>query len=87
MAVERVVASNAAHMAVAQAVYNGTLSKPDTCESCHQQTPSYDLQAHHEDYGKPLDVVWLCTECHTKLHQSRKPNWMVDNNGVVTKLR
>lgn len=26
------------------------------------------LQAHHEDYSRPLDVIWLCASCHGKLH-------------------
>lgn len=27
-----------------------------------------DVQAHHEDYNKPLDVVWLCRRHHRELH-------------------
>lgn len=39
-----------------------------------ERTPCYfcggvhRLQAHHEDYDHPLDVVWLCASCHGKLH-------------------
>lgn len=45
----------------------GNIKKPSECSSC----PSIlNIQAHHEDYSKPLDVVWLCTTCHANLHKS-----------------
>jgi hypothetical protein len=25
--------------------------------------------AHHEDYDKPLEVVWLCQPCHKQRHK------------------
>lgn len=30
------------------------------------------VEAHHKDYSRPLDVVWLCRECHLKEHRSVK---------------
>jgi hypothetical protein len=30
---------------------------------------SEKVNAHHEDYAKPLSVVWLCTLCHNRYHR------------------
>jgi len=39
----------------------GRLTKPSRCERCGKRR---ELQAHHADYSKPLDVEWLCSTCH-----------------------
>lgn len=47
-----------AHNEVLRAKRRGTLV-PEPCK-CGR----IDVQAHHEDYSKPLEVIWLCPVCH-----------------------
>ena len=54
----------AAHNAVARAVRLGQLT-PEPCERCGCEKSL----AHHEDYDKPLEVVWLCQPCHKQRHK------------------
>jgi len=56
---------------VAEAVADGRLSYPDACDLCGgvQATMiSRAIEAHHEDYSRPLDVLWLCKSCHARVH-------------------
>lgn len=54
---------DSARRRVSRAVKNGEL-KRKPCEVCG----SFYSQAHHEDYSKPLDVIWLCRKHHLELH-------------------
>lgn len=56
-----------AHSRVAYALRTGKLIRPLECEGCG---PRYTgkLEAHHDDYSKPLDVKWLCDTCHKARH-------------------
>ncbi len=56
------------HNAVERAVAKGTLVRPDRCCICDEKVKT---EAHHPDYSKPLDVVWLCTVCHKQLHNGK----------------
>lgn len=51
---------------VANAVKAGKVIKPDRCSKCHTVKK---LDGHHEDYSKPLDVLWLCRQCHADIHK------------------
>ena len=52
-----------ARSAVSNALRDGRITRKP-CESCGDP----DTQAHHPDYSKPLEVNWLCFQCHRKLH-------------------
>ncbi|MCK5601035.1 hypothetical protein KAR91_04145 [Candidatus Pacearchaeota archaeon] len=47
------------------ALRRGEIEKPLRCEKCNRK---HKLTAHHEDYSKPLEVEWLCYECHGQRH-------------------
>ena len=48
------------------AIVAGEIIRPDFCEFCFQEKR---VEGHHPDYDKPLEVDWLCPECHRKLHK------------------
>lgn len=54
-----------AGLKVREAVRTGKLVKPDSCPNCGSPER---LEGHHEDYSKPLDVIWLCNICHKGKH-------------------
>ena len=53
-----------AHNKVAYAIKKGVLL-PQNCIRCNEEK----VVAHHEDYNKPLEVVWLCQPCHKQRHK------------------
>lgn len=52
-----------ARWSTARAINRGDLIK-QPCEVCGE--PKVD--AHHDDYSRPLDVKWLCRKHHNELH-------------------
>lgn len=49
------------------AVRLGFLTRPTGCPECGRG--DLGIHAHHHDYSKPLEVTWLCSECHGKRHR------------------
>ena len=54
-----------ARVSVRIALKNGVLLKPSICSNCSME--GY-VEAHHPNYKKPLEVVWLCKKCHENTH-------------------
>jgi len=51
----------AARTALNNAVRSGKVVRPALCSRCHAEGK---VTGHHHDYSKPLDVIWLCYQCH-----------------------
>lgn len=63
---------DAIYKAVARAKKEGVIKTAYNCQKCGQEKA---LNAHHDDYSKPLDVQFLCVKCHQARH--RELGWGV----------
>jgi hypothetical protein len=54
---------NKAYVKVWYALKTGKIKK-DKCFFCNNKK----VEAHHKDYKKPLEVIWLCDGCHKQVH-------------------
>lgn len=52
-----------AHVILNRAVNSGKVMRPKSCSECNKNCKP---DGHHEDYSKPLDVVWICRACHSR---------------------
>ena len=59
----------AAHLAVQSALKKKLLTK-QPCNVCGAPK----VEAHHENYEQPLNVVWLCSTHHAEHHKNLKLN-------------
>ena len=51
------------------AVKHGRVTRPGACEACRIDCKP---DAHHADYARPLDVKWLCRQCHAALEERQR---------------
>ena len=61
-----------AREAVTLAIKLGYIEKPDHCLGCGRPDSESRVTAHHHDYTKPLEVVWVCSTCHRQLDANRR---------------
>lgn len=71
-----------------QKVRNALLSnklKKGICIKCGNP----NTEAHHEDYNKPLDVIWLCERCHIEHHREKRSKGKdcIICYGVIIKIK
>ena len=59
-----------ANIAVSNAVRDGRLKRPLICQVCCKT--KCKIQAHHDNYSKPLNVRWLCIKCHSAHHKDSR---------------
>ncbi len=52
-----------AQSAVYYAVKKGYLVRREACQDCGRNA---ETEAHHEDYARRLEVIWVCRDCHAK---------------------
>lgn len=62
-----------ASMAVYNAIRRGKLIRPEACSECGAACRP---DAHHDDYAKPLEVVWLCRPCHMARHKKPEEDFV-----------
>lgn len=48
----------------------GVVARPSKCQICGSDKDR--IEAHHEDYSRPLEIIWCCPICHDKLDQDRR---------------
>ena len=53
---------------LAKAIRHGKITKPARCSKCQRECVP---DGHHIDYSRPLDVIWLCRQCHSAEHTKR----------------
>lgn len=69
-----------------KAIEKGVIERKTACEHCGASGRFSDgrtmIQAHHCDYNKPLDVIWLCQKCHYEWHKKYKAKEVVPSEAM-----
>lgn len=70
-------ASDYAQNKIEKAILYGKMERKHVCDNCGASGTFKDgrnmVQAHHPNYNKPLEVMWLCQKCHHEWHKNNTP--------------
>jgi len=58
-----------ARVRLREALKRNLLIRPDRCSVCDVGCTPH---GHHEDYSKPLEVIWVCPQCHSNIHKTKQ---------------
>lgn len=68
-----------ARAALRKALIEGQIKMASKCSICRKPAASFTrrLDAHHDNYNKPLDVIWVCRTCHSYITNLSRwmPKW------------
>ncbi len=56
------------HAILRRALKKEEIFKSNKCEICGKNE---NIEAHHPDYSFPLQVLWVCRQCHVKIHRGK----------------
>lgn len=76
-------AKRAAQGAARRAINRGELVRPDVC-SCGCGSRG-KMEAHHDDYSKPLVVRWLSKRCHEAHHVAERAKARTFDESALTR--
>jgi len=62
-----------------KARYHIKIPKGQLCQICNEELA---IEKHHENYSKPLEVMFVCRECHNKLRLKGGKRWQNTHKNV-----
>ena len=80
--IKRNPGKRSAHIIADNAIRDGRLIR-QPCEVCGDTK----VEAHHDDYGRPLTVRWLCPTHHAEWHKAEREKARTDQAQVVCGLQ
>jgi len=74
---------NPLRTAAKQILNNAIQSGKITKEPCSVCGSTYRIHGHHEDYYKPLDVIWFCPKHHAGYHKRLREIERANNDSQI----